>query len=237
MAIFHITHWKAGSQWIKKILHDAMTEEFVESKLGVAHFLTDPIIEKKVYPTVYVTRDQFYRVNLPAHYRKFIIIRDIRDTLISAYFSLKVSHAVIAPIIDAYRIKLNSCNIEEGLLYLASEWLPASAEIQATWLASDEEIYKYENLLTNDVEILTNILINKCEAPVTRQRLKEVIVASRFVNMSGGRQSGEENISSHQRKGVSGDWQNYFTKKLKESFKQKYGKLLIDSGYEDDYNW
>jgi len=237
MTIFHITHWKSGSQWIKKILHDAMPEQYIDSKVGVAHFLADPVIENKVYPTVYVTRDQFYGVKLPTCYRKFIIIRDIRDTLISAYFSLKVSHKVIAPIIDEHRNKLNSCSLEEGLLYLASEWLPASANIQESWLASGEEIFKYEDLLTNEVEILTNLLIDKCEAPVSRGRLKEVITSSRFEKMSGGRKSGQEDIFSHQRKGISGDWRNYFTDRISDSFKNRYGKLLIDSGYENDLHW
>jgi len=237
MTIFHITHWKSGSQWIKKILSDAMPEQYIDSKIGIAHFLLDPIQEGKVYPTVYVTKEQFYSVTLPTIYRKFIIIRDIRDTLVSGYFSLKVSHAVIAPIIENYRQKLNSCSMEEGLLYLASEWLPASAKIQESWIASGEEIVKYEDLLVNDVEILTDILINKCEAPVSRQKLIDVIIANRFERMSGGRLSGNEDIASHQRKGVSGDWQNHFTNKVSEYFKANYGKLLINSGYENDMNW
>jgi sulfotransferase family protein len=237
MTIFHITHWKAGSQWIKKILLDAMPEQYVDSKIGIAHFLEDPIQEGKVYPTVYVTKEQFYGVNLPSNYRKFVVIRDIRDTLVSGYFSLKVSHAVIAPIIDNYRQKLNSCSLEEGLLFLASEWLPASADIQKSWIAGGEEIFKYEDLLCNDVEILCNILLEKCGAPVSRQRLIDTIIANRFERMSGGRLSGNEDISSHQRKGISGDWRNYFTDKVTEYFKSSYGKLLIDSGYENDFNW
>lgn len=40
------------------------------------------------------------------------------------------------------------------------------------------------------------------------------------------------------RKGVVGDWRNYFQDtESKELLKEKYGDLLINMGYEKDYNW
>jgi len=39
------------------------------------------------------------------------------------------------------------------------------------------------------------------------------------------------------RSGQIGNWQNYFTEAHKVLFKQKMGDLLIDLGYEKDYNW
>jgi len=39
------------------------------------------------------------------------------------------------------------------------------------------------------------------------------------------------------RKGVSGDWQNHFSPKVKDAFKQTAGQLLIDLGFEDSLDW
>jgi len=52
-----------------------------------------------------------------------------------------------------------------------------------------------------------------------------------------GRRPGQEDIHAHQRKGIAGDWRNHFTTRVKEVFKQRYGHVLIATGYEPDLNW
>jgi hypothetical protein len=52
-----------------------------------------------------------------------------------------------------------------------------------------------------------------------------------------GNPKGIENIQNHYRKGVPGDWVNYFTDEHKEIFKKQWGELLIHLGYEQDTNW
>ncbi|HVS27088.1 MAG TPA: hypothetical protein VHE58_07310 [Burkholderiales bacterium] len=44
-------------------------------------------------------------------------------------------------------------------------------------------------------------------------------------------------MQAHERKGVAGDWQNYFSKRVKEAFKNRYGGLLVATGYERDLDW
>jgi hypothetical protein len=39
------------------------------------------------------------------------------------------------------------------------------------------------------------------------------------------------------RKGIAGDWKNYFTPELKETYKESIGKFLIEFGYERDLSW
>jgi len=39
------------------------------------------------------------------------------------------------------------------------------------------------------------------------------------------------------RKGIIGDWKNHFTPAHKQAFKEVAGQLLIDLGYEKDFNW
>lgn len=222
---------------MRKILEACVPDRIVTPQVYETQFFTEPIQSGGVYPTTYVTREQFYSVTLPQSWKRFIVIRDLRDTLVSAYFSIKVSHQVIADEIVKRRAVLNSVNEEGGLLYLLDDWLPSSAAIQASWLKSEEPIWKYEDLLQNDHAIFEQILLDQCQLPVSRERFREVVEANQFEKLSAGRQRGTEDVKSHERKGISGDWKNHFTDKVKKEFKEKYGQLLIATGYESGLDW
>ena len=121
--------------------------------------------------------------------------------------------------------------VEDGLLMLMNEWLPMSSRIQQSWVEAGETFIRYEDLLEKDSETLEELLIGTCEIKVTRERLHEIIVANRFENLTGGRKRGEENLIAHERKGISGDWKNYFTRQVTEKFIEQYGKMHLDAGY------
>lgn len=67
--------------------------------------------------------------------------------------------------------------------------------------------------------------------------LRRIIARNAFDRLSLGRLPGQENERHHYRKGVAGDWRNYFSPELTASFKDRYGDLLIELGYEKDYDW
>lgn len=106
--IFHVTHWKASSQWIHKILLGCVPERVVQPQLRQVQFLNWPLQPRKVCPAVYVTKQQFDSVRLPLSWRRFVMISDLRDTLVSAYFSLKVSHTILDYRIARWRSVLQS---------------------------------------------------------------------------------------------------------------------------------
>jgi hypothetical protein len=230
--VFHITHWKAGSQWLHRILRDAAADRIVSPVLHEKQFLIDPLISGGIYPTVYVTKQQFKSVQLPENYKKFIIIRDLRDTLVSGYFSIRYSHAVIDKTLADWRQRLESSSLEQGLLILLEEWLPASASIQKSWVESGDAFIRHEDLLENDCEILEDILLNQCRIPITREKLHSIILQNRFENLSGGRKPGQEDLLAHERKGISGDWRNHFTPRVTQAFISQYGDLLVNAGYQ-----
>jgi len=60
---------------------------------------------------------------------------------------------------------------------------------------------------------------------------------NRFEKKAKGRARGSEDQGSHYRKGVGGDWVNYFNPVHKERFLELYGDVLIRTGYEGDNNW
>ncbi|CAN7474547.1 sulfotransferase domain-containing protein [Caballeronia sp. LjRoot34] len=212
VSVFHITQWKAGSQWLHRILRDIELDRIVRPQLSEKQFLDSPLITDAIYPTVYVTREQFESVTLPENYRKLVIIRDLRDTLISAYSTIRYSHAVINPSLAEWRQRLEASSIEERLL------------IQA--------VFRYEDLLENDLKTLEDTLLRHCEIPLSCDRLREIILHNRFENVAGGREPGEEDQKAHERKGIAGDWRNYFTSLVAEKFDARHGALLAEAGYQ-----
>jgi lipopolysaccharide transport system ATP-binding protein len=58
-----------------------------------------------------------------------------------------------------------------------------------------------------------------------------------FKRKSGGRPAGKEDIHHHYRKGIAGDWRNYFTPRVTDAFKAQYGDLLIRLNYESSHDW
>ena len=63
------------------------------------------------------------------------------------------------------------------------------------------------------------------------------IFANRFSKKAKGRKEGEEDVKSHFRKGIAGDWVNHFNEEHRSYFKEKYDDLLIKLGYETDSDW
>lgn len=235
--VLHVTHWKAGSQWIHKILNECGGRRVVKPLVSQEQVFHWPIKRGGIYPTVYASRQQFATLTLPPGSRHFVVIRDLRDTLVSAYVSFKNVH----PVLDAYfsnlRESLTTPDEEDGLLFLMDNWLFACAVIQLSWVEAGEPVLKYEDLLEHDVELVEQTLIDRCGLDVSRERLREIVLANRFDRLTSGRHRGEEDPTAHERKGVAGDWRNHFTPRVRDAFKARYGGVLIATGYEKDLDW
>ena len=234
-AIIHITHQKSGSQWVHQILRSLFRKRVVAPQLGNAHFLNTKVRQGWVYPTVYITKEEFDTVHLPSKWYRFIIVRDLRDTLVSGYFSIRYSHPLV-DVIPAWRAALENMSEEEGLLWALDHWLPEVAAIAASWARAGERLIKYEDLLRKDVEIFKRLLIEESGWPVDPRQLEEAVISHRFDKLTG-RKPGQEDVRAHERKGAPGDWRNHFTSRVTEAFKERYGEILILTGYETDMDW
>lgn len=247
MTVFHVTHWKAGSQWVYDVLAGCVPERIVAPKVTIAHFYEDALVRGKVYPTIYVPRNKFQTVLAaqgivedPSSVKTFFVIRDLRDALVSLYFSLKVSHPILYERVADDRRQLNDFGSEEdALLYMVQQRGQASANIQSSWLpicqSGNALFVRYEDLIADECSEFAKI-IEYCQIDISADKLTEIVDTYSFAKRAG-RKRGQEDVSSHYRKGVSGDWRNHFTDRIKAEFKDKYGQLLIDTGYEKDLNW
>lgn len=118
--VFHVTHYKAGSQWVAEILKHSAPARFVTPQPYAGHLLQAPFQSGAVYPTVYVARRTLEAVlaGQPMRHRTFVVIRDLRDTLVSLYFSMKFSHSISTASQQHTRDVLCRVGLEEGLLRL-----------------------------------------------------------------------------------------------------------------------
>jgi lipopolysaccharide transport system ATP-binding protein len=234
--IFHITHAKAGSQWINRLFHLVAYEQSVFADQELSQFFQQPVQPGRIYPTLYITKQEFDSVAKPANHRRFVIIRDLRDTLVSGYFSLRYSHPLSGNVSE-WRERLVRQSLEDGLLSVMENWLSRQAQIQWSWVSAREPLIRYEELLERDFELLEQILIRRCRLRVAPEKFRAAVEATRFEAWTQGRKRGVEEQTSHERKGIAGDWKNQFTAKLKRVFKQEFGSVLIATGYESDFNW
>jgi hypothetical protein len=81
------------------------------------------------------------------------------------------------------------------------------------------------------------ISVNGVSRQLPAEKLLGIIWENDFANKSGGRKPGQEDTSSHYRKGVAGDWRNYFQEEHIDYFKNQYNPLLLKLGYEDSLDW
>lgn len=234
--LLHITHWKAGSQWIKAILSEYFADRLAVELPDNGHFLKQPVTAGLVYPALFVSRWQFDKVTLPAGAARFVVIRDLRDTLVSMYFSFKGPHPENSAAAKTTKAVLNSVSEESGYIYLIHEVLLYSALIQRSWLEAGEKLFRYETFIEDDLNALTGVLVGHCGMEIDKGRFEQVIRNHRFEKVVN-RPRGVEDRTAHERKGVAGDWRNHFTPRIKDSFKDKYGALLIETGYERTLDW
>jgi hypothetical protein len=69
------------------------------------------------------------------------------------------------------------------------------------------------------------------------ERLLGIVYERDFARLSGGRQKGQVDPNSHYRRGVHGDWINHFSLEHLQVFKERYGDLVLQYGYESEPDW
>ena len=234
--LMHITHPKAGSTWITVVLHELFGESVAPRGRGVAEAtggdLAQHVFEAgRVYPSMFMTREQVLAHPELDGCKRFIVIRDLRDTLAALYFSLKMSLPSEGQGRgNELRDALNKRDEETGLLYLIDERLGDIAAIQASWLKQGEIVLRYEELLGNSFDLLRDAFIQRLALPVSERALTRAI---RCAPIERGAPAGKP----HGRRSGAPDWRNHFTPKIRARFSEQFGRLLIDAGYENDFAW
>lgn len=252
-AVIHITHHKAGSQWVAEIFRSILEQNsFIRPQPLVQHFNRKSLQLGIFIPTVYKPRPYVEAIcsetNVPV--RRFLVIRDLRDTLISYYFSVCYSHEEDLGIRER-REYLRNLTLEQGRNAILRDEtftdpngnpmqvgrvLSLGYEIQKSWLGAENLlVVRYEDLVADEHRYFKT-LFDYSGLPYRQNTLHSIVSQNSFQTRTG-RAPGQEDIYSHLRKGIPGDWRNYFTESMKEEFKARYGDVLIAYGYETSNDW
>jgi hypothetical protein len=171
--IFHVTHWKAGSSWVRRSLRRTARERFVNPSQRTWDDPFDGEIRPGRIYSMYATREQVEAMAPPGS-RRFVIVRNLRSTLVSGYFDFRDTHPD-NDFSESLRERLRSLSEEDGLLYLMDWFLPRCAEIQDSWgdeAMRYERLVKHPNILRKALREmgLRGLQLEEPNAPETRWR-------------------------------------------------------------------
>ena len=179
------------------------------------------------------------------HIRHLFIFRDLRDVVVSHFFGMKKRKAIDTwP--SRYFYALGSD--EERLEFLIKGW-PDNAQLQGfprevdypnigerfrenlPWLKDPNCLaIRFEDLVNLETRDHTHTRVARYLLPDIRNgEIREVVRKMH---------DGQNAKKSHTfRKGIPGDWRNNFSEKHIVLFKELAGQMLIDLGYEQNFEW
>jgi len=255
----HITHRLAiwGGPLVPLLL---VAEHPRSGGTWLAHMLADylqiPFPKYRRLPTSFEAVVHTHLSYSPRLRKAVFVKRDGRDLVVSAYFKVLQglrSDARDAPLADKQRMRYPSLSGATGELadtrarmpgFIREWWRrpPGCPEnwgdYSTTWLnhRGNVVVTSYEALRADCLSELRRMIASLRSNAIDERRLVEVVARHSFASQTG-RCPGEEDTRSNKRKGIVGDWRNYFTPAAAEEFQRLAGRALIDLGYEPDDAW
>lgn len=248
--IYHCCVNRAGSQWIRKILADPD----VYRVTGLRAYAYGPRMPAgrdyrsyterqfevafpayRIVSPLFITYDNFAAIPKPDPWRAFSVVRDPRDLVVSWYFSSAISHNTrFNPGLQQTREHLATLDEEHGLTYSIRRLGEFGLfDTLRSWIGVDVPevlLLRYEDLIGDDGERWFERLLDHCDVALPPGKRRELLARYSFQALSG-RQPGQEDVSSKLRKGVAGDWRNYFTPAVQATFAEVTGDLVTYMGY------
>ncbi|NET88578.1 MAG: sulfotransferase [Kamptonema sp. SIO1D9] len=158
---------------------------------------------------------------------KFIhVIRDGRDVVVSV-----CHHAYRAG--DKEALQTNSPKFLQYTANFAKTWAE-NVQAARNFGKMEPNRYleiRYEDLHENGETAIANLL-DFLKVSQTPELIATCQETADFKKWSGGREKGEEKKTSFFRKGIIGDWKNYFNDSSLKVFQQYSGNLLTELGYK-----
>lgn len=235
-------YWPAGlysesNEELGRELHGAMVDSVVQFALRTSgkRYLIDKV-------TPYLGTSELVLEGLTRDFPRSQVVqlvRDGRDVAVSASF-LWLRRGTEGT--DRHRFfvdrepgfELQRFFDDELLTTWTKSWSEPVAAFQK--LRAGAPVIRYEQMKSDLTEVLARLL-DACGIRSTHQQRLSCEAQSRFEVMSGGRAAGHDNPGAMIRKGVVGDWRNYFTRRDGEMFMDIAGAQLIEMGYAEDGRW
>lgn len=224
---------KSGGSWIGEMLGEALAVPFPRNQL--------PVLRSSILHGHMMHSWNMHNV--------LLVWRDGRDVLISLYFhSVFENDRQNARLVAQCRADLGFSDYRDIRANLAPfmeyvfvrkrhprmSWM----DFVNRWVDSSSRYVqvRYEDMRARPIDELQRISHQLSGKRLDRSRAESIVDAHSFAKLSG-RAEGVENAQSFMRKGIVGDWKNYFDQDARVLFCQYAGKELIKLGYEQDNLW
>lgn len=239
--IYYCCTQKTASQWLRGIFADPLfadytgLEEVPYIALGLKTARFDaPFPLRTVATHLYIDYPTYLSIPKPSNYKTFFVMRDPRDIIVSLYFSARYSHASFETI-NVLREQFKNLDLKEGMRLVIDQMDEFGLfEAQRSWCAAKDDprvsIFRYEDLATDNRGFLKHLLAY-LEVPISDDVFETLYHRHQFVQHAKGRSQGKEDPYSHYRKGVVGDWKNYFDDGILAHFNSVTGDTLQQLGY------
>ncbi len=181
-------------------------------------------------------------------YRAIHIVRDGRDVAVSGLFHVYRSRVVEGGETDSIlktrveRVLAGESErlfTDEHLTVRAKSWAEVTTVIDdllSPGLGERYLLLRYEDLLA-DTRASIERIFDFLGVGHDPDLVAKIMERTSFKRMSGGRQAGQQDVSSGRRKGQAGDWVNYFTPRDRALFAAAAQPALERFGYERDAGW
>ena len=233
---------KSGSTWLARMLcevpgylpwvpetiklgqpHDLRLQDFVPPPAGYT------VTKTHTFPS-----DENLAVIRATERPYVVLIRDPRDTATSWAYYVGLPGRTFWGHPEAVAL-----SIPERISYYIEKILPRNIEWIVRWQRSvDGErglLFRYEDMLGDTFGVMRRAF-NLYAVGLSDEQVRAIVTKHEFKKATG-RERGQEDSKSFNRKGIRGDWRNHFTEAHKDAFKRVAGEKLIASGYEADEAW
>lgn len=225
----------------RKRFDEAVTAHLVQSMLAFSHAQSGkPVLVDKVTPYLGTAETVLRRIRkyLPDA-RLIQLTRDGRDVLASGVFDwirrVKRDHPRHAVFVERRPgARVARFFDDDDIAQWAEEWAGPIRAFEK--LAPRAPRISYEGMKSDQGAVLAG-LFGELSLEADPAMIAACVEGATFRKMSGGRRAGEGVAVAKARKGVVGDWRNYFTRRDGRLFHEIAGGELIALGYERDEGW
>jgi predicted nuclease with TOPRIM domain len=240
--IVHLTFYKCASQWVRDILTDPELSHVTGFPLSMEGIDVSSAAWPEqpgntfAGPFYSASYDEWLHNSRPED-RAIVVLRDPRDIVISLVFSLGFSH-VPSVITRLLREPISAAGTRDRIrigMFLLTQW----SDRMRSWASIPAGGREYRTIYRRLVEEPKKEFAIICrflnwDAP---QPLLERIIERHSFENKTGRRRGEVNPYSHRRKGIAGDWRNYFDRELGAEFESTFPALVRQLGFEMNDRW
>ncbi|MHC4646878.1 MAG: sulfotransferase domain-containing protein [Planctomycetota bacterium] len=175
---------------------------------------------------------------------KIFVYRDLRDVLVSQSYHVisEDGEKFYHPDKEMFR---NMASHEDVMMACLTGAGPFSGlferwELYAPWLWINWVHHlRYEDMVMRPEETARNF-IQYVYARMSQVHGAQIILPDDILESATGlmlKAMDQKEASMTYRKGIVGGWREEFTPKIKDEFKRRCGRWLIELGYEEDDNW